>query len=247
MAKFGIGFSWRRADDYEIRRVQKLVEPPSESILLASEGGLLGGMLKPPPRKSRRKSAPEIAYPADFPVLLRPTGLEIVPVGASQAIFPLEAKVELLGAGLLTLFHQEGLERAVKHFARLYGLLCRQDGKSETLDVWAGLIHWLKHNTEPGRHFRQPLNIGLIEARIVPSALGVPILKMVPQDLGSAILLQMGQSLAGGNEVVACAACGTYFEVGQGGRRKDAKFCSDACRYRQHNHSKAKSRKRRAR
>ena len=164
-----------------------------------------------------------------------------------EAINPLEGKV-LLGAGLLTLYRKEGLARGVEFFAQLYGLLLSQDGDSESLDFWAALIYWLDQNTSGERPRSKPIKLGTIQASIIPSASGVPILKLVPRDLASAILVQMGQSLASGSKVVACAACGTYFEVGAGaGRRADAKFCSDSCRYRQHNYYKAKKPKRRAR
>jgi hypothetical protein len=64
-------------------------------------------------------------------------------------------------------------------------------------------------------------------------------LAIVPRSLVQGMWIQLAQDLAGGGIVQACQQCGSLFPAGSGGRRADAKFCSDTCR-KAHNYAAKK-------
>jgi len=53
-----------------------------------------------------------------------------------------------------------------------------------------------------------------------------------PSNLLAAMWLQFAQAVTEEFQLQICEGCGKYFQVGPGGRRADAKTCSDACRQR---------------
>jgi hypothetical protein len=53
-----------------------------------------------------------------------------------------------------------------------------------------------------------------------------------PSNLLAAMWLQFAQAVTEEFQLQVCEGCGKYFQVGPGGRRADAKTCSDACRQR---------------
>ena len=74
-----------------------------------------------------------------------------------------------------------------------------------------------------------------INAVIRPGAPdGRPTLSLSPNSLWDAMKLQFYQAIASGTQIKKCEWCGSWFEVGQGGKRGDAKFCKDNCRLLSH-------------
>jgi hypothetical protein len=55
-------------------------------------------------------------------------------------------------------------------------------------------------------------------------------LRIVPQSLVSALWIQLAKAIEGDRKYRECDVCGTWFEV-SGDRRADARFCSNACRF----------------
>lgn len=58
-------------------------------------------------------------------------------------------------------------------------------------------------------------------------------IRLKPTSLIAALWLQFASAVGQRHSYRACAACGTWFQVGPGGDvRADAKYCSNACRQR---------------
>ena len=69
---------------------------------------------------------------------------------------------------------------------------------------------------------------------------GRPALGMRPKSLLGAIKLQFMRHASSGNSLRECERCGQWFTIGVGGRRRDARFCSDKCSVDFHNQRRAK-------
>jgi len=83
---------------------------------------------------------------------------------------------------------------------------------------------------EINRKLRQP------ETLVVPQLAWTPDyhqrIVFRPNNLLAAMWLQFAQAVTEEFQLQICEGCGKYFQVGPGGRRADAKTCSDACRQR---------------
>lgn len=74
-----------------------------------------------------------------------------------------------------------------------------------------------------------------INAVVQPGAPdGRPTLSLSPDSLWDAMKLQFFQAISSGAQIKKCEWCGSWFEVGPGSRRGDAKFCKDHCRVLSH-------------
>lgn len=77
-----------------------------------------------------------------------------------------------------------------------------------------------------------------LTARLRPSGARSIALVLTPPTLFEAMLLQCAQAMSTGSELRACAMCGLWFDIGTGGKRRSARFCSDSCRAAFHNAKK---------
>ena len=68
-----------------------------------------------------------------------------------------------------------------------------------------------------------------------------PTLSLSPNSLWDAMKLQFYQAISSGAQIKKCEWCGSWFEVGLGGKRGDAKFCKDNCRLLSHRNLKGGS------
>ncbi|MES2294589.1 MAG: hypothetical protein V4527_14910 [Pseudomonadota bacterium] len=58
---------------------------------------------------------------------------------------------------------------------------------------------------------------------------------LAPLTLADAMFLQFGRAVCDGSALRSCEQCGNWFEIGAGGKRVTARFCSDNCRTIFHN------------
>jgi hypothetical protein len=187
----------------------------------------------------RRAFAYELAGSKRGPVIRQMSGRleQYSPLQTHQQLYLLFAKLD-------------GSPEACLEFAShwgLLGLLCHK-GAVEEIDEW-------KHQIKLVRSWVQTLEIehggkspsvstpNFIRSRtkittldVLLGSSGVPgaSLAMVlrPRTLVDAMLLQLAQSAASGNSILACQQCGQWFEAGTEGKRSVSKFCSDRCRFR---------------
>jgi hypothetical protein len=128
-------------------------------------------------------------------------------------------------------------------FARNWGFLLKRAGKGvrEDADTWADYIASIKASVaaaEKGEFdsLRAAVKVANVEAILRPSGdQMLPRIALRPKTLMDAIWLQFAQSLSGGKSLRTCRQCSTWFEVGAGGRRTIAEFCSPTCRQSFHN------------
>lgn len=72
-------------------------------------------------------------------------------------------------------------------------------------------------------------------------------MQLSPVDTGSALMYHAAQMVTNGTKLQNCEQCGSPFPSGgdaRGGggkRRRDARFCSDECRYGYHNEARSKA------
>lgn len=222
MNEFEFDFSWPVAERYEIRPIEDQGARPKR------EYGK--------PRRNRAvdtiaAAKPEVPFEivAQGPVTLR------CPLENSELWrFLLETYRRFEAAG-----EPHVLQMTVLRFAKQYGLLqCKsEDGQVERLDDWHFLIEDLRAlrarfqlgTWELGK---DQLVVERMSAALVSDPLtGAPRLTFRPHSLRGAIQLQLAHKLARGAQLKACVQCGANFEAGINGKRGDAKFCSDACRY----------------
>jgi hypothetical protein len=81
------------------------------------------------------------------------------------------------------------------------------------------LAAYLKSTGAPGA--------SLGHLHLIPDKFSGARFKIVPTDLMQALWFQLGHVLASNVKMGTCLLCGQLFEAGAGGRRADAKFCSD--------------------
>ena len=145
----------------------------------------------------------------------------------------------LLGAYRRFQDEPDQLQKTVLEFAGAYGLLLltSEEGKFEPLDLWQDLIDDLiaLHKAFEKGQWRlsaSKLDVANIRAALIPDPLTrAPRLAFRPTSLQGAIQLQMAHRVARGAMLKTCRQCGAYFEAGINGKRGDAKFCSEPCRY----------------
>ncbi len=109
---------------------------------------------------------------------------------------------------------------------------------------------------QPARHaLRMEINRRIATATTVPELLWAPgerrdgqppksdanmRIAFVPSNLLAAMWLQFAQAVIGEYQLKRCLGCGTYFQVGPGGRRSHSDTCSDKCRQRKKRRLKGK-------
>lgn len=220
-----LDFSWPVAESYQIRRMEK----PSRRLTIAEGCFDPANAVEP---------------------------FEIVPSGTVRRDRPpldkLPMATALLGRyrhfGKVAKSKSKALQETALEFAKQYGLLLgrSEDGQPEALDTWHYLISdilALQKAFEFGRWelSAEKIAVERIEAALVPDPLTrAPRLVLRPTSLRGAIQLQLAHRLSRGASLRMCRHCGGPFEAGIDGKRGDAKFCSDACRYSFNNKRRAK-------
>lgn len=144
----------------------------------------------------------------------------------------------------------DGSPEQCLQFASRWGLLGDQSpipGTEEEIDHWRHQIKfvqaWIQsldagHVVKPfvtktGAVFRTRTKITSLDVLLSSGVPGArPAMVLQPRTLMDAMMLQLAQSAASGNEILACQQCGEWFEVGADTKRTVAKFCSDRCRFR---------------
>ena len=115
--------------------------------------------------------------------------------------------------------------------------------------MWARLadqIQAMFHAREIRRGLPRDLDttVGRLEIDLVFGTDGVSM-RLSPVDTGSALVYHAAQMVTNGTKLHNCEKCGSPFLTGgeaRGGgkRRRDARFCSDECRYGYHNELRRK-------
>lgn len=134
------------------------------------------------------------------------------------------------------------LEKTVHSFASAFGLLEAEskEGQSERLDDWLGLIETLAGQLQEIENAAQsgqwkapatPLSANMRATLVRAPLTNFPKLEFRPVNLREAIVLQLAHKIATGAIIKTCLQCGNYFEAGSAGKRADARFCSEACRF----------------
>ncbi len=139
----------------------------------------------------------------------------------------------------------DGSPAACVGFAESCGLLEHQASStnppSEDLSFWRAEIRRMKVLILALPKVVKVVNsrgtfatVGSVDILLVPGvgSNAKPVMVFEPRNLLQAMNLQMAQSITGGNTVLTCQQCGTWFEVGADAKRAVAKFCSDKCRFR---------------
>jgi hypothetical protein len=166
-------------------------------------------------------------------------------VGKTKKRRPLEVKPGGFDAYLWVMRQPPTLE-AYAAFAKGFGLLGGELDPSideSFLSTWRDTIKGLRTLRNWGEKVRaqtifkeldaQTLTIGApLNVVIRPRASdGAPVLAFQPKSLRSALMLQCAQDIMSGAEIKQCLQCGQWFAAGgEGGKRADALFCSQACR-----------------
>jgi hypothetical protein len=166
----------------------------------------------------------------------QPAEPKLKAVGTTENRRPLEFKSGGSDAYLWVAQQQPTIE-AYRIFARAFGLL----EESGTLATWCQTIEdlgtlksWSK-KVRSGSLFTdlnaREIGVSRLNAIVRPRPDGTPVLAFQPTDLRSALLLQCTQAVISGAEIRDCLQCGQWFAAGgDGGKRADAQFCSQACR-----------------
>jgi hypothetical protein len=219
MQEMEIDFSWPVAERYEIKKIR----PPKE--------------IKPLKRGTIRASSTIAAGPNPIvPYRIFARG-EVTWKRPPLEKLPLATV--LLGTYRRFQDEPDQLQKTVLEFAGAYGLLLltSEEGKFEPLDLWQDLIDDLiaLHKAFEKGQWRlsaSKLDVANIRAALIPDPLTrAPRLAFRPTSLQGAIQLQMAHRVARGAMLKTCRQCGAYFEAGIKGKRGDAKFCSEPCRY----------------
>jgi hypothetical protein len=204
MARIEIDFEWPVAERYEI------VRPKVRGSTLLTSG----------PADPRLKS-----------------------IGKTEKRRPLELRPGGRDAYLWVAQQKPTIE-AYQIFARAFGLLGGAfDSPSEShLSTWQETIEGLHTLRSWSKSVRsnslfadlnaQSLRVGSqLNVVVRPRSDGMPVLAFHPTDLRSALMLQCTQAVISGAEIRDCQQCGQWFAAGgEGGKRADAQFCSQACR-----------------
>jgi hypothetical protein len=143
----------------------------------------------------------------------------------------------------------DGSPEECLQFASRWGLLGMNviPGTEEEVDLWQHQIKFVRawiqsldaghvgkpFVTKTGSLFRTRAKITSLDVLLSSGVPGArPAMVLQPRTLMDAMMLQLAQSAASGNEILACQQCGEWFEVGADTKRTVAKFCSDRCRFR---------------
>ncbi len=182
-------------------------------------------------------------YPAEGAKLVRYWPLEQYP-----ALYAEFAKLDGSDESCLQFAHKYGLLFAdLTHPPETWNAQCGL----ETLGQWQGYIKDLReiiHRCElsranPAEAFRQfgkqDKSLFGIELYLsIKSTKSPATLEMRSRSLLDAIQLQAVAAILGGRKSVQCIECPTWFEVGNGARRSQSKFCSSRCKDEYHNRLK---------
>jgi hypothetical protein len=157
----------------------------------------------------------------------------------------------------------DGSERGCLEFAQRYGPLQAQrfpdltidTYQHETLSLWRAAIDDIKRMIaicelgmrKPAEAFRQfggrdfHLHGGIELYLAIKSSSAPPSIEVRCNYLLAAMEFQAIRSIISGRRTSQCIECSTWFEIGSGARRSQAKFCSVRCKDSYHNRLKAAS------
>ena len=253
MSDFEIDFEWEVADRYELRpaAIEKVSKQDRKLVeqLVEFERKLAPGRATEDPREHWLYDIPEnelLLYLGEVAVAGKLKQYRIKTENLEKAV---EFLVAGLDKGRKTPFYKIALA-----VSRAIGAQFSNEGDS--VETWYQIAKrlrfvfegraWSRRSHEKVLRWPDPetQHVGELGIFLVPDKNNKPVLALRPDSLHSALEFTAARMKATGTTFNVCEHCKSPFlsgGVGFRAKRGDAKFCSDACRWRWHNESRRKA------